>query len=72
MTTSARAWAARAMVTTMRVAGDAEGEGGKAMGTAARVVGEQTATATKRVMATNTRLGGTGGGNDRPLCATLQ
>ncbi len=57
---------------TMRVAGDAEGKGGKAMATATRVAGEQTATATKRVMATKTRLGGTGGGNDQPLRATWQ
>ncbi len=64
MATSARAWVARAMVMMMMVVGNAEGEGGKAMARATRVVGKQTATGTKRVMATKTRLGGTGGGND--------
>ncbi len=56
----------------MRVAGNAEGKGGKAMATATRVAGEQTAMATKRVMMTKTRLGGAGGGNDQPLHTTQQ
>ncbi len=41
MTTSARAWAARVMVMTMRVAGDEEGKGGKAMVMGTRVMGKQ-------------------------------
>jgi hypothetical protein len=40
------------------------GKGGKAMVTVTRVAGEQTAMATKRAMATKTRVGGAGGGND--------
>jgi hypothetical protein len=67
---SARAWATRAMATTMRVAGDAEGKGSKPLAMVTRVAGKQTATATNRVMATKTRLGGTGEGNDQPLRAT--
>jgi hypothetical protein len=39
----------------MRVAGNEEDKGSKAMAMALRVVGKQTATATKRVMATKTR-----------------
>ncbi len=70
VTTRARARAARAMVTTTRVAGDKVGKGGKAMATATRVAGEQMAMATKRAMATKTRLEGVGGGNDQPLCTT--
>ncbi len=51
----ARERAARAMETTMRVAGDKESEGGKVMATATRVAGERTAMVTKRAMATKTR-----------------
>ncbi len=64
MTNRARARAARAMETTMRVAVDKEGKGIKVMATATRVAGKCMATATKRVMAMKTRLGGTGGGDD--------
>ncbi len=72
MTKRARARVARAMEMTMRVADDEESKGGKAMARATRVAGEWTATAMKRVMATKTRLGGAGGCDDRPLCATRQ
>ncbi len=54
MTATERARAARAIVLATRVADK-------------RTV---MATATKRAMATKMRLGGAGGGNDRPLCAT--
>ncbi len=70
VTNRVRERAARAMETTMRVAGDKEGKGGKAMATATRVAGKWMAMATKRVMATKTRLGGAGGSNDQPLCTT--
>ncbi len=72
MTKRARARAASAMETRMKVMGNKEGKGNKAMARATRVVGERTATAmaTKRAMAMSTRLGGTGGGNDQPLRAT--
>ncbi len=40
------------MAMAMRVAGDEEGKGGKAMSMATRIVGKWTVTATKRVMAT--------------------
>jgi hypothetical protein len=53
------------MVTAMRVAGDEEGEGGKAMATATRVAGERTATATKRAMATKTWEAGEEEGNGK-------
>ncbi len=43
--------AARAMETMMRVAGNEEGKGGKAMAMATRVAGERMATATKKAMA---------------------
>ncbi len=69
MTTWARS---RAMVTMMRVASNKEGEGSKSMAMATRVVGKQMATTMKRAMAKKSRLGGAGGGNDRPLCATRQ
>ncbi len=74
MTKRARVRAARAMETTMKVVGNKEGKGGKEMVRATRVAGKRvvTATAMKRVMATNPRLGGAGGGNDQPLCATRQ
>jgi hypothetical protein len=39
----------------MRVAGNEEGKGGKAMGMATRVAGEQMAMLTKSAMATKTR-----------------
>ncbi len=58
MTKRERARAARAMATAMRVAGDEEGIGNKAMAMATRIVGEWTATATKRAMVTGTRVGG--------------
>ncbi len=60
------------MEMTMRVAGEEEGKGIKAMATATRVAGERTAMATKRVMAMKARLGGAGEGNDQPLCTTQQ
>jgi hypothetical protein len=72
VTNRVRARAARAMETTMRVAGDEEGKDGKTMERVTRVAGKQTVAATKRAMATKTRLGGTGGGNDQTLCATRQ
>ncbi len=40
------------------------GKGGKAMAMVTWVAGEQTATATKRAMATKIRVGGAGGGDD--------
>jgi hypothetical protein len=43
------------MVMVMRVAGNEEGEGGKAMAMAARVAGERTEMLTKSAMATKTR-----------------
>ncbi len=46
MTKRERARAARAMATAMRVAGDEEGEGDKAIAMATRIAGEWTATAT--------------------------
>ncbi len=56
MTKRERARAARAMVMAMRVAGDKTGEGNKAMAMATRIAGEWTATVTKRVMVTATRV----------------
>jgi hypothetical protein len=53
-----RARAARAIATTIRVAGDKEGEVGRAMAMATRMVGEWTATATKWAVATATRVAG--------------
>ncbi len=70
MTNRARARAARGMEMTMRVAGIKEGDGVKEMVTAIRMVGERTVMATKRAMATKTRLGGAVGSNDQPLRAT--
>ena len=55
MTKRVRVRAARAMETTMRVAGNEEGEGGKAMAMATRVAGERTAMLMKSAMATKTR-----------------
>jgi hypothetical protein len=46
------------MVTAMRVVGDEEGEGSKAMAMETRVAGGVTATATKRGMAMKTREAG--------------
>jgi hypothetical protein len=43
------------MVIVMRVAGNEEGEGGKAMAMATRVAGERTAMLTKSTMGTKTR-----------------
>ncbi len=62
MTKRARARAARAMEMTMRVAGDKGAKGGKAMARVTRVAGKRMATAmaTKRAMATKTRLGAQG------------
>ncbi len=54
----------------MRVAGNREGKGIKAMETAIRVVGKWTVTATKKAMAAMTRLGGAGGNDDQPLHTT--
>jgi hypothetical protein len=53
------------MVTAMRVAGNKEGEGGKAMAMAARVVGKWTAKATKTAMAMKTREVGKEEGNGK-------
>ncbi len=72
MTNRAGAKAARAMEMTMRVVGNKEGKGSKAMVIETRVAGEQMATATKRAMTTKTRSAGAGGGNDQPLHATQQ
>jgi hypothetical protein len=47
-----RARVARAMAMVMKVAGNKEGEGGKAMAMATRVAGERTAKLTKSAMAT--------------------
>ncbi len=58
MTKRVRARAARAMEATMRVAGNEEGKGSKAMLTATRVAGKWTVTAMKRAMAKKTRFGG--------------
>ncbi len=52
----ARARAAEAMATAMRVLGDKEGKDGKAMVMATRMAGEWTAIATKRAMAMATRV----------------
>jgi hypothetical protein len=58
MTKRERARAERAMTMAMRVAGDKEDEGNKTMAMATRIVGEWTATATKRAMVTATRVAG--------------
>ncbi len=50
-----RARVARAMAMVMRVVGNKEGEGGKAMAMATRVAGERMAMLTKSAMATKTR-----------------
>jgi hypothetical protein len=46
------------MAMAMRVAGDEEGKGGKVMVMATRMASNWTATATKRVMGTATRVAG--------------
>ncbi len=46
------------MVKVMRVAGDEEGEDGKAMAIATRMVGEWTVTARKRAMVIAMRVAG--------------
>jgi hypothetical protein len=53
-----RARAAGTMETAMRVAGNEEGEGDKAMAMATRIAGEWTATATKKAMVTVMRVAG--------------
>ncbi len=58
MTKRERARVARAMAKVMRVAGDEEGEDGKAMAMATRIAGEWTVTAKKRAMAMETRVAG--------------
>ncbi len=58
MAASKRVRVARVMVTTIRVVGGKEGKSIKAMARATRVGGEQTTIATKREMATKTRLRG--------------
>jgi hypothetical protein len=54
----ASARAASAMVTAMRVGGNKEGEGGKAMAMLTRIAGNWTVMETKRVMVTATRVVG--------------
>jgi hypothetical protein len=61
---------ARAMVMMMRVAGNGEGEGVKAMARVARLAGKRMATVTKRAMVVMSTLGGAGGGDDQPLHTT--
>ncbi len=53
-----RARVAREMAKFMRVAGDEEGEDGKAMVMATRMAGKWTVMASKRVMATAMRVAG--------------
>jgi hypothetical protein len=53
------------METAMRVAGNKEGDGGKAMVMATRVTGERTATAMKRAMEMKTREAGKEEGNGK-------
>jgi hypothetical protein len=50
--------AAMAMAAAMRVAGDKEGEGGKAMVMGTKMTGKWTATAKKRVLAMAMRVAG--------------
>jgi hypothetical protein len=52
----ARTRAARGMATAMRVAGNKEGKGSKAVVIAKRMVDKCTAMATKRAMGTTTRV----------------
>jgi hypothetical protein len=56
---------AKAMAMVIRVAGNNEGEGGKAMAMATRVSGKRTVTAKKRAMATKTREVGEEEGNGK-------
>ncbi len=58
MTKRERARAARAMVKVMRVAGDEESEGGKAMVMATRMPDKWTVMARKRAVAMATRVAG--------------
>ncbi len=60
------------MVMVMRMAGNDEDKDSKATATSTKVVGKRTAMvrATKKSMATKTRFGGAGGGNDCPLRAS--
>jgi hypothetical protein len=53
------------MASAMRVAGDEEGKGGKAMAMVIREVGKRTATAMKRPMSTATREAGKEEGNGK-------
>jgi hypothetical protein len=48
----------QALAAVMRVAGNKEGKGGKAMAIATRMAGKWTVTARKRVMAMETRVAG--------------
>jgi hypothetical protein len=61
----ARARVARAMAVVMRVAGNKEGEGSKAMAMATRVAGKQTAMLTKIAMAMKIREVGDEKGSGR-------
>ncbi len=58
MTKRERARVARATAKVMRVAGDEEGEDGKAMVMATRMAGKWTVMARKRAMAMATRVAG--------------
>ncbi len=58
-----RARAVREIATAMKAVGVKEGEGGKAMAMATRVVGEWTAMAKTRVMVTKTKEAGEEEGN---------
>jgi hypothetical protein len=58
VTKGERARAARAMATTMRVAGNKEGKDNKAMVMATRIAGEWTATAINRAMVMVTWVAG--------------
>jgi hypothetical protein len=56
---------ARAIVTAMRVVGNREGKGGKAMAMGTRVAGKRMPTATMRAMVTKTREAGNKEGNGK-------
>ncbi len=58
MTKRERAKAARAMATAIGGVGNEDGESSKTMAMATRMAGKLTATATKRAMATTTRVMG--------------
>ncbi len=53
------------MVSTIRVVGEEEGEGGRVMGVVTKAVGEWTATAMKRVMVTKMKEAGKEEGNGK-------